>query len=496
MLAGLLCALLAALTAPLAHGADRIYWTSYKSGKVHWSNLDGSGGIHELNATGAVISPAGYGNGGAIDPVTQRYYWANETDGKINWAALDGSGGGVLSTGSLTVTGPVGVSVDPLARRAYWVNGSAIAYANLDGSGGQVLKTEPATIFTALATTVFPSAGRVYWTNFGFLAGSIAFASTDGSGGQDLKVTGTGTLDTPFGVAIDAEKQRIYWANDNPGIVSVANLDGSNSSDIDRRGLEMKGPYGIALDPEAGIVYTANFAGNTLTALRVDGSGGATLPITLPNESGPNFPVLYEDPRPAAAPFVTSKPPTVPKRMKKGKPAPLPKLIGSKLTCVGGEWRPDLIEARLYRAPTSVAVSWTRDGKAVAGATGKVLRAGRVGDYRCRVTGTNVAGSVTQTSRSAAVFAPGRVKLNVKDGSARLTVLLPGERGGLRLRSKGFESVSKIASGRTTVAIEPTGAKKARLARLGELQTIVRLAYKPPDGPPVVLRKRITLKQD
>jgi len=492
VLLSVLCALAAALVATSAQAADRVYWAAYNTGEVYWSNLDGSGGIHELNSTGATISPMGYGFGGAIDPVQGRYYWANQIDGVINWAALDGSGGGVLPTGAATVSGPLGVSVDPVARRAYWSNETgSIAYANLDGSAGQNLSTTGASVSSPTGTTVFPASGRVYWTNWGFLSYWISYAATDGSGGQTLNVTGA-TMDTPFGIAIDAAKQRLYWANDNPGIISVANLDGTGASDIANSGLKIYGPYGMALDPEAGIAYTANFAGNDLTALRVDGSGGRSLPIVLPKESGPNFPVLYKDPKAVSAPTVKRQPAPLPKKKLKGRP--LPKLLGSRLTCAAATWQPDLVEARLYQAPTSVALAWTKDG-ADLGPVAGALRANRVGNYRCRATGTNVAGSTAATSGAVAIFATGKVQANKKKGTARLTVRLPAEPGRLVLAGKGFKAVAKRASGKTTVLIKPKGAKKAKLAEQGSLRAVVKLTYTPPDGLAATLRTRVALVQ-
>ena len=146
-----------------AQGADRIYWTSFDSGKVEWANLDGSGGTHELNATGVTIVESGgygYGMGGAIDPVQQRYYWANQAGSKIVWANLDDSGGGELPTGAATVSSPDGISVDPVGRRVYWSNsGDKISYANLDGSGGGDLATGSASVSSPHGTTVFPALG-------------------------------------------------------------------------------------------------------------------------------------------------------------------------------------------------------------------------------------------------------------------------------------------------------------------------------------------------
>ena len=70
-------------------------------------------------------------------------------------------------------------------RRAIWTSGRA-----------------PIDLPGALA--VDPAAGRLYWTNWGFIGdGWVSYANLDGSGGQKLPITGA-TLDTPFGMAIDA----------------------------------------------------------------------------------------------------------------------------------------------------------------------------------------------------------------------------------------------------------------------------------------------------
>ncbi|HEY1355577.1 MAG TPA: YncE family protein, partial [Solirubrobacterales bacterium] len=434
----------------VGHAADRIYWTSFDSGTVQWANLDGSGGIHEVNPGAATISPMGYGFGNAIDPVQERVYWANQQQGKIDWANLDGSGGGDLDTGAATVSGPSGLSFDPKGRRVVWSNESGqISYARVDGGGGGDLNTSGATVATPYGATVYPGANRVYWTNT-TSPGSIAYASLDGSGGGNLDITGSAPIEYPFGLAIDQAAQRIYWANDSaPGAISVANLDGSDSVEVDRRGLEMNGNYGVALDPEAGRVYTALFAGNALAFLNTNGSGGATLPPGLPHESGPNFPTIYKEPKATGAPTISAKPPPTPRFKRKGRkrPSPLPKLIGSSLSCSGGSFAPDLIEAHLYRAPTTIVDVLTRDGGPVRSLSvvdhGADIAAQReefvadaVGNYRCQAVGTNIAGSASQTSAPVAIFQTGRLKRNLRKGTAKLAVELPAEQGTLRMATR------------------------------------------------------------
>ena len=492
--------------AATAHASDRIYWTSFDSGTVQWANLDGSGGIHEVNPGAATLSPMGYGFGNAIDPVRERVYWANQAQGKINWANLDGSGGGDLETGAATVSGPSGLSFDPQGRRVLWSNESGqISYARVDGSGGGDLDTTGAIVASPFGATVYPAANRVYWTNTTF-GGTIAFASLDGSGGGNLNITGSAPIQYPFGLAIDGAAQRIYWANDTaPGAISAANLDGSNSVEVDRRGLEMEGNYGVALDPEAGRIYTALFAGNELSFLNTNGSGGATLPFDLPKESGPNYPTIYKEPKATSAATLSVRPPPTPRFKRKHRPSPLPKLIGSSLSCSGGSFAPDLVEAHLYRAPVTIVDVLTRDGAQVKSfgvfnhglptqALSEEFIANEVGNYRCQSIGTNIAGTASQTSPPSAIFKAGKLKRNLKKGSAKLAVELPAEPGTMKLATKGFKTVSRSASGKTAVLLKPIGAKKAKLASTGRLKAVAKLTYTPPGGAPATLRTRVTLR--
>ena len=57
-----------------------------------------------------------------------------------------------------------------------------------------------------------------------------------------------------------------------------------------------------------------------------------------------------------------------------------------------------MLPSFLYRAPQSVTYQWTRNGAEVAGATDTSYTAYVAGDYRCRATATNAAGSTSQTS--------------------------------------------------------------------------------------------------
>jgi DNA-binding beta-propeller fold protein YncE len=491
-----LAVLVLALTVGRAGAADQVFWANFAQNKISSANLD-SGDVHDLNTAGATVNePFGV----SIDPVAGRVYWANHSGGVVSWANLDGSGGGDFEAAGASMLAPSGVVVDPAARRIYWSNDSnttPISYANLDGSGGGDLNVSGAPVEGPYGIALDTAAGRIYWTNFGFFGGSIAYAALDGSGGAQLPVSGSATLETPLGLAIDRAAGRIYWANDVPGKISVANLDGSGSADLKTAGAAVKGPYGVALDPLAGRVYWANTQGGTISYASLDGGGGANFPIEENLKATANFPVLYETPRATSTAQLTAKAPPVPRLKRKGKRrkrGALPRLVGSRLTCEAGQWAPDLVEAHLYRAPLSTSYGWTRDGVEIEGQDESTLFGFDVGNYRCRVTATNGAGSSSQATGSIAIYKTAKAKPNRKKGSARLTVVLPGEKGTLRLAGGGLVPRTRQAAGRTKVLIRARGKKARALARSGMARVIARLTYTPPDGPAATLRRRITLR--
>jgi DNA-binding beta-propeller fold protein YncE len=486
-----------AVLAASAQASDQIFWANFVSNKISHANLDGSGGVVDLNTTGATASePIGL----AIDPVGGRVYWTNHTGGKIAWANLDGSGGGDLATGSATVSGPTSPAIDVAARRIYWLNegNDTVSWAALDGSGGGDLDIGGAPIDLPGALAVDPAGGRLYWTNWGFIGdGWVSYANLDGSGGQKLPITGA-TLDTPFGMAIDRAAGRLFWVNDNPGIVSSASLDGSGASDVDDRGLEIKGPYGLAVDPEAGKLYLANTVESEgLAFLRLDGTGGATLPFEVPKNSAPDFPALLLDPRPRGAPAVTSSylvaRPKVVKRRRARKKHPPSRIVGVNLRCASGQWAGDLVEAFLYRAPLSTSVRWTKNGAEVPGAISPILSTSEAGNYRCRETATNRAGSAFQVSGVAAFFKVGGTKLNRRRGTAKVTVELPPD-GVLAVTGKGIVSYRTRASGKQEIAIRTLTLKRAKLRRTGSLNVKALLTFTPNGGAAVSQTVPIGLK--
>ena len=216
--------------------------------------------------------------------------------------------------------------------------------------------------------------------------------------------------------------------------------------------------------------------------------------------------MVYKEPRGVSPPDVEVYGPFVVKKRVRGKPPTLPKLVGSSFACTGGSFAPDLVEARLYRSAFTTSRSLTREGTPVKDFGGthpgvqsppslELFSATLPGNYRCQIIGTNIAGSTVVTSPPVAIFKTGKLKRNLKRGTAKLTVELPAEAGTLTLATKGFKAVSRSASGKTAVLLKPKGAKKAKLASTGKLKAIAKLTYTPPGGAAAMLRTRVTLKQ-
>ena len=372
--------------APASHAADRVYWSGYGNDKVSFANLNGTGG-GDVNTTNATTSEP---LGTALDAANGKIYWANDAAPKISFANLDGSGGGGdLNTAEVTTNPLAGIAIHPAAGKIYWTNFTpdTISFANLNGSGGgALLNTSGATVDSPFGLAIDPAGGRAYWPNR--FANKIFFANLDGSGGGGEVSLGAATIDGPVGVAVDSAAGKIYWANENVDKISFANLDGSGGGDLDTSGVSVDRPYGVAVDSAAGKIYWANYTLNTISFAKLDGSGSADNVITGgATINGPSFPALLKAPSGVSAPVIT------------GASAP-----GSKLSCSQGSWAPDLLGSFLYRAPQSYAFSWSRNGNEIANAHTSMYTPIDVGDYRCKVIATNVAGSDSQTSAPHAML--------------------------------------------------------------------------------------------
>jgi hypothetical protein len=325
-------------------------------------------------------------------------FWSNYPDNSISYANLDGSGGGDVDTTGATTAGIQGLDLEPGAGRIWWANANAdvISYANLDGSGGGDLDTTGATLDSPLGVAIDLAGGKVWWANYdGDASGSppISYASLDGSGGGNLDSVGSAQVNNPLWPAIDSSTGRIWWTNASDGTaIPSAGMGGAgDGSNLDATELGSGTPYGLSIDSDAGRIWWADTNGEGIFSTKMDGSGGdARLDVGAADLNTPGFPVLLKRATGTGDPVVTG-----------GSAA------GSTLSCSQGTWASDPTGAFLYRPTGTITRQWSRDGTDIPGATASSLSASSDGDYRCRETSTNQAGSASQTSAPHAVGASG-----------------------------------------------------------------------------------------
>lgn len=147
-------------------------------------------------------------------------------------------------------------------------------------------------LFALVLSSVARATDRVYWVNYAPNKISYANANESGGGG-DIPIAASGTLDGPWGLAIDAAAGKAYWANENNDTIGYASLDGSGTGLLNTSGATVDNPSGLAVDPSAGRVYWANFGSNKISYANLNGSGGADLNTAGATVAGPSSVVVY-----------------------------------------------------------------------------------------------------------------------------------------------------------------------------------------------------------
>lgn len=191
----------------------KLYISDYTADKIYRSDLDGSNFIEFRTG---VDQP----NGMAID------YQEN----KIYWDTSNGIQRGDMNSTNLTqkedfVIGqpndPDGLDIDLVNRKLYWINYNGGVWSkNLDGTGQVELM--PAVEGGSMKVI----GNRIYYDEY-IGSGDIRLksANLDGTGVSTIAV-GIGRV--VYGIAYDAQNQKIYWGDRLTDIMMRANLDGTN----------------------------------------------------------------------------------------------------------------------------------------------------------------------------------------------------------------------------------------------------------------------------
>lgn len=180
---------------------------------------------------------------------------------------------------------PVGVAVDDIAGKIYWVDAGydLIGRSDFDGTEREVLLSSG--LAQPQCITLDTSAAKMYWTDLG--SGSISRANLDGSG-SELLLTGR---TNPYGIVIDPESGTIYWTEsdlDSTGTIYRSTLEGQ---DVQPFVSDLAAPTGLAIDlDDLRLFWTS---ANDARIQRIDIDGG---PVETVVATGtPGDAIFYRD---------------------------------------------------------------------------------------------------------------------------------------------------------------------------------------------------------
>jgi hypothetical protein len=162
---------------------------------------------------------------------------------------------------------------------------------------------------------------------------------------------------------------------------------------------------------------------------------------------------------------------------------------GKASVASGASFVPGLVDPASHRAPTA-----TSEAKV------KVPKGAKPGTYEVTLTGTAPQGGTAAAVAKVKVVKPklklGGVKLNKANGTAALTVRVPGA-GTLTVTGKGIVKAKKKAkkAKKLKITVKAKGETKAQLEATGKAKVKAKLSFKPKSGITVKKSKSITLKQ-
>lgn len=209
---------------------DYAYWTESSTGRIRRARLNGSF-VDTLyqSPSGAFASPLGL----AIDPRAKRIYWSNSQSYEIN--SVDLTGGNLRTFSVPGAYYPYALAIDAAGGQLFWteVFQKRIYRANLDGSNPQVVVQDTGAFPTLFGLTVDPVDQKIYWSNSELDA--IRRANFDGSA---IETIVSGPVGSTFrGVDVDEVARQLYWIDDRKDLMEVsyvmrADLDGANIQNL------------------------------------------------------------------------------------------------------------------------------------------------------------------------------------------------------------------------------------------------------------------------
>jgi sugar lactone lactonase YvrE len=203
--------------------AGKMYWSDHEvrnqedRGYIYRSDLDGS-------KVEMVAQWSGYPSDLALDTKEEVIYWLDPWQGVIGRVGYDGQNLEESVVGGLDRAG--GIAFDSINKQLYWTEQGegVIRRAGADGSKEKAIVVRR-DVEAPVRIAVDPEGGKIYWSDTG--EGPIVHrengptvpdrhhkirrADLDGGNVEDLATRG---VDNPGAVAIDAEGELLFWAQD------------------------------------------------------------------------------------------------------------------------------------------------------------------------------------------------------------------------------------------------------------------------------------------
>ena len=224
---------------------DRLYWTDGTRDAIR--SVDRAGTVREVIRLGAPHEDAGPW---AVWVHGEHVYWGDHVRRTVSRVPVTGGTPEVLAE---NVLGPFGVAVDPRGAELFWADQDArvIRARSLSEGVARDVATEMGG-GDGRGTTDLTTDGR--WLYFTELSTrTVQRIRPDGTG---LETLVTEPADSqPTAIAIDRQREVLYWGDFTRGVVRTSGLDGREPTEVARfPGARVQG---VAVDPARRHLYVS-----------------------------------------------------------------------------------------------------------------------------------------------------------------------------------------------------------------------------------------------
>ncbi len=225
------------------------------------------------------FSIAGVGYGIDYDATSEKIYYTDESNGTLMRANLDGSSMEELASG---FSRPRDVALNDTGDKAYVADRGDDAIYVVDLVNG----TTEALYTTANGLGELPVAIDFYNGELYITCVEIDFETVwkaNANGGSVENIIGFGAGGYGYGLALDKVNEKIYFDNQQDGVIMRSDLDGGNVEVV----VEKVGRvYGIAVDSENGILYFSDNGDGLIKKTDLDGNGLVSVSLEIEDPLG------------------------------------------------------------------------------------------------------------------------------------------------------------------------------------------------------------------